>query len=180
MVGFSSFVTPLPLVFVYIVQFDGWNTWVWKFRQSSMIRAFFENASWHVLDENIAPRCFLFFLFRTYFCVLLFWVISFIYSSFLMVVFIKTIFVLDIPLTFETDSLSVPIMWMPFGKRLLLYMPFTSAVEEGSEQACVIFFIYFMSLLAVITWDDCACFILTMFINWFYWGAWSPIKKCLC
>ena len=75
---------------------------------------------------------------------------------------------LDIPPTFETDSLSVPTMWMPFGKRLLLYMSFTSAVEEGSEQTCVIFFIYFMSLLVVITWDDCASFKFTLFINSYY------------
>ena len=57
---------------------------------------------------------------------------------------------------------------MPFGKRLLLYMSFTSAVEEGSEQTCVIFFIYFMSLLAVITWDDCPNFRLTLFIKSHY------------
>ena len=30
-------------------------------------------------------------------------------------------------------------MWMPFGKRLLLYKSLTSAVEEGNEHTCVIF-----------------------------------------
>ena len=43
---------------------------------------------------------------------------------------------------------------MPFGKRLLLYKPFTSTVEEESEQACAIFFIYFMLLLDAIDWND--------------------------
>ena len=56
-------------------------------------------------------------------------------------------------------------MWMPFGKRLPSCLSFTSAVEEGREQTCVIFFIYFMSLLAVITKDDCAGFAITLFIK---------------
>ena len=56
-------------------------------------------------------------------------------------------------------------MWMPFGKRLLLYLSFTSAAEEESELTSVIFFIYFMSLLTAINVDDFVGFILTMFIK---------------
>lgn len=72
---------------------------------------------------------------------------------------------LDIPLTFESDASSASTMWMPFGKRLLLYLSFTSAAEEESELTSVIFFIYFMSLLTAINVDDFVGFILTMFIK---------------
>jgi len=40
---------------------------------------------------------------------------------------------------------------MPFGKRLSLCALSTLAVDERSEQSCVIFFVYFMSLSAAAT-----------------------------
>lgn len=56
---------------------------------------------------------------------------------------------LDIPSTLGSESLSAPITWMPFGKRLL-----TSAVEGEFKQSCVIFSFYFMSSAATIH-DGC-------------------------
>ena len=53
---------------------------------------------------------------------------------------------------------------MPFGK-LLLWQGFTSAVEEGCEQSCVISFIYSMSLLALAICDGDADITLTTFIK---------------
>ncbi|CUO96920.1 Uncharacterised protein [Segatella copri] len=55
----------------------------------------------------------------------------------------------DIPSTLGSESLSAPITWMPFGKRLL-----TSAVEGEFKQSCVIFSFYFMSSAATIH-DGC-------------------------
>ena len=72
---------------------------------------------------------------------------------------------LDIPPTFEADLLSAPTIWMPFGKRLLLYVSFTLAVEEGREHTCVIFLFYFMYLLAATTWGDCSILTITVFIK---------------
>ena len=51
--------------------------------------------------------------------------------------------------TLGADSLSAPIMWMPFGKRWL-----TLAVEGESKQSCVIFAVYFMSLHIAIGGDS--------------------------
>lgn len=59
---------------------------------------------------------------------------------------------------------SASIIFMPFGK-LLLWQGFTSAVEEGCEQSCVISFIYSMSLLALVICDGDADITLTTFIK---------------
>ncbi|KIP57732.1 hypothetical protein ST42_03215 [Prevotella pectinovora] len=84
---------------------------------------------------------------------------------------------MDIPPTFEADFSSAPTTWMPFGKHLLLYISlFTSAVEEGNEQTCVIFFIYFMSLLAAITYDDDAIITITLLIKSHLRSTYCPVQ----
>ena len=61
------------------------------------------------------------------------------------------------PPTFEAERFSAPMMWMPFGKRLLSHVAPVPAVEEGSEHTCVIFRVYFMSFLSAATaWRCCA------------------------
>ena len=61
------------------------------------------------------------------------------------------------PPTFGAERFSAPMMWMPFGKRLLSHVAPVPAVEEGSEHTCVIFRVYFMSFLSAATaWRCCA------------------------